>query len=152
MPNSLCESITREKSSIRWLCPPPFRVYILVCVWLSGSTVETPKGWPHGNNTNSRGLIITTYIVGSVYRDIGWSYMRTHKHAHTRARAPTRPREHKKSGERKGRSRSSDLAILQRWQARGSLLRSASALALPLTTALTASSASSDDGPQLDKV
>ena len=50
-----------------------------MCVWLSGSTVETPNGWPHDNNTNSRGL--NAPIVGSVYRDIGRSYIRTHKHA-----------------------------------------------------------------------
>ena len=50
-----------------------------MCVWLSGSTVETPNGWPHGNNSNSRGLI--TRIVGSIYRDIGRSYTTTHKHA-----------------------------------------------------------------------
>ena len=110
MPNSLCESIRREIEHKRWLSPPSFQVYM--CVWLSGSTVETPNGWPRGNNA------IHEPFIGSGYRDIGRFYIRTLKHAHTRARAraPTRPREHNKSGERKGRSRPSDLPILQRWQ------------------------------------
>ena len=140
MPHSLCESATRKIEHK----VPPFRVYM--CAWLSGSTMEPPNGWQHGNNTNSRGLSTPIschiFLVGSICRDIGRSYMRIHEHArtHTRARAhaPTQAQQKRKAQGTQPRSRSSDLAILQRWQARESLLKGASTLALPLTTALTA--------------
>ena len=106
MPNSLlCGSIPREIEHKRWLCPPPFHVYMFE--WLSGSTVETPNGWPHGNNFNSRGLI--TPIVGSVYRDIGRFYIRTLEHAHTRAR----PRAHASTKKAESARDAADLPIFR---------------------------------------
>ena len=106
-----------------------------------GSTVGTPNGWPRGNDTNSRGLITSIYCRLCLSRYWTVLHKNPKTRTHTRARAPTRPREHQKKLRAQGtqlRSRSSDLAILQRWQTRGSLLGSTSALALPLTTALTA--------------
>ena len=56
---------------------------------------------------------IHLFLVRFVYRDIGRSYISTPKHEHKRKRAPTRAREHKKSGMRKGPSREADLLILR---------------------------------------
>ena len=56
------------------------------------------------NYTHSLSALFIAILDGSTQE---------HLNTHTHARVPTRPREHKKSGERKGRCRSSDLPILQ---------------------------------------
>ena len=55
MLNSLCERITRKMEHNKVVMPAPISgVYVqYMCVWLSGSTVETPNGWPHGNSNNA---------------------------------------------------------------------------------------------------
>ena len=79
MPNSLCDNSITRKIHHETVTPAPVSGVYMLCVWLSGSRVETPSGWPHGNITNERGQ--ATLISGSVNRDNGRSYIRTHEHA-----------------------------------------------------------------------
>ena len=86
-----------------------------MCVWLSGSTVETPNGWPHCNNS-IREAYLHPFIVGyAVYRDIGRFYIKhqyTHTHARARAYAPTRAQKMRRAQGTQPIFRSCDLAAM----------------------------------------